>query len=305
MLKTRRNSNTVVSLLLLLIVTICSCSSDDQSGNGEITYVASEISTLPAQVSGVNVTLGVELTIAGNPLSGVGVVYSQQPNPTFEDESVGQSIAQVGQHTFLVADLQANTTYYARAYANQANFGVQYGNEISFTTGTNITTLAPTNIYPKKATLNGSVIANTSGISTVGFVYGTSPSPTTLDNFVTKSVVGTANYSIDITNLTPNALYYVRAYNNGIYGEQLEFKTTGYTGPAGGYVLYDKGEVTDNWRYLELHTESLHYNGGPGASWGQVGNFISGVSTQMGFGPENTVLITNATAGSNCAAKLC
>lgn len=36
------------------------------------------------------------------------------------------------------------------------------------------------------------------------------------------------------------------------YTEEKQFHTTGYLGPARGDVIYDKGEISDGWRYLEI-----------------------------------------------------
>ncbi len=294
-------------IFLVLVIIFCSCSSsDDQRSIDNINYNLSKVSTLPAQVNGSNVTLGLELTEVGENINGVGVCYSTQPNPTFQNQSVGGNAFEPGQYTFVATDLQSNTTYYAKGFANQGSIGIQYGNEISFTTGSNVTTNNVTHIHSRKATLNGYTIPNSSNLSSAGFVYGTLPNPTINNTLVTQTIVGASNYSIEIASLLPNTIYYVKAYNNGTYGEQVEFKTTGYTGPGGGYVAYDKGEFTDGWRYLELHPVSLEYNSyAIGSKWGAINTFLSGTSSQIGTGLANTSLIASTASEADCAAKLC
>jgi hypothetical protein len=292
--------------LLTLFIILTSCSSDSEPQPANEPSTPSQVVTLPAQVNGPNVVLSVQLISAGTNLSGVGLCYSQQPNPTFINESVGNNITEPGTYTFNVNNLQPNTTYYARAFANHGHLGIQYGNEITFTVGTNINTHNVTNIVSTKATLNGFVIPDASNMSYAGFAYSTSPNPTTNDDYESTVVVGADNYSIEITGLTPGTTYYVRAHKNGVYGEQVQFKTAGYTGPAGGIVAYDKGEVTDGWRYMEVHPVSLQYTtAGIGANWGAIETFVSGLSPQVGAGPANTSIIVNAATEANCAAKMC
>jgi hypothetical protein len=99
-----------------------------------------------------------------------------------------------------------------------------------------------------------------------------------------------------------------RDYNGRYYySEEKQFRSTGYYGPAGGYVAYDKGEVVDGWRYLEIHPLTLSYNiaNTSGAQWGNYGQFISGTLPDFGKGLENTIIIVNNTTQANCAAKLC
>jgi hypothetical protein len=75
----------------------------------------------------------------------------------------------------------------------------------------------------------------------------------------------------------------------------------GDAGPAGGLVFYDKGVVTNGWRYLEAAPNDI----GP-AQWG-AGNGVSGTSTAVGTGKANTQRIVPVLeqAGEDGAALLC
>jgi hypothetical protein len=74
----------------------------------------------------------------------------------------------------------------------------------------------------------------------------------------------------------------------------------GDTGPAGGIVFYDKGVVTNGWRYLEAAPQDI----GP-TQWGETE--VRGTSTAVGTGKRNTELIiaANRNSGVDNAAQLC
>jgi hypothetical protein len=76
----------------------------------------------------------------------------------------------------------------------------------------------------------------------------------------------------------------------------------GDKGPAGGIVFYDKGVVTNGWRYLEAAPNDI----GP-AQWGSRGTEISGINTAVGTGKANTQRIVPVLeqAGEDGAALLC
>ena len=97
-----------------------------------------------------------------------------------------------------------------------------------------LTTEAVTNITETSATINGTIDVYSQNCDTVenvlqGFVYSTSPNPTT-DDSVTY-VYGTS-ISDDLTGLQPNTTYYVRVFLvrpliGTFYGNEVEFVTTG------------------------------------------------------------------------------
>jgi hypothetical protein len=75
------------------------------------------------------------------------------------------------------------------------------------------------------------------------------------------------------------------------------------TGPAGGYIFYDKGSYSDGWRYLEAAPVSTEW---AGKIWGSYGTFIGGTETGIGTGRVNTNLIVAAISGeTDCAAQVC
>lgn len=95
------------------------------------TYAATQITDVSAVVGG-NVT-----SDGGASVTERGVVYSTNPEPTISNLNnfIRPCGSGTGEFTYTITNLQANTTYYLRAYARNDK-GTAYGEEISFTTKT-------------------------------------------------------------------------------------------------------------------------------------------------------------------------
>lgn len=81
------------------------------------------------------------------------------------------------------------------------------------------------------------------------------------------------------------------------------------TGPAGGIVIYVKGEDVNGWQYIEAAPASAVMTA---HHWGEKGTYVSGTSDAVGAGYEDTNLIvtqfgeTEPNAGRrDYADKLC
>jgi len=78
----------------------------------------------------------------------------------------------------------------------------------------------------------------------------------------------------------------------------------GDKGPAGGIIFYDKGTYSDGWRYLEAAPAGTDFT----AQWGAYNKNVSGISTDIGTGKQNTQLIVDVLRGtieSGTAAQRC
>ena len=78
----------------------------------------------------------------------------------------------------------------------------------------------------------------------------------------------------------------------------------GDKGPAGGIVFYDKGEVSDGWRYLEAAPAETEFQ----AQCGTYGQTVAGTKTEIGFGKQNTAVMVKKLqelGESDCASQLC
>jgi TolB-like protein len=86
-------------------------------------------------------------------------------------------------------------------------------------------------------------------------------------------------------------------------GTQKSYRV-GDTGPAGGIIFYDKGFISDGWRYLEAAPAGTDFN----AQWGAYGKDVGGTGTAVGSGKRNTQIIVErlkALGENNCAAQIC
>jgi uncharacterized protein (TIGR02145 family) len=105
-----------------------------------------------------------------------------------------------------------------------------------------ITTAATTSITGSTAVSGGNV-SNDGGtlVTQRGICYSTSPSPTTANTTI-LSGNGTGSFTINLTGLTANTTYYVRAYATNsagtAYGNQVSFATGGISNPGAG-VTFD------------------------------------------------------------------
>lgn len=118
-----------------------------------------------------------------------------------------------------------------------------------------VVTVSVTNLAETTATFNGNFI-NDGGdnLAIRGFVYSTSPNPTTANSVITDTVRAKGTYSLNVTGLGGNNTYYVRAYaivfGQIIYGDQLNFTTIvivpcGGTSDSGGRELVDRNVTLD------------------------------------------------------------
>ena len=110
------------------------------------------------------------------------------------------------------------------------------GGDVVDATLPTVVTNDASNVGAATATCGGKVTSDGGATVTMrGVYYGTSPNPETTG---TKKAAdyGTTTFTCNLTGLTPNTTYYVKAYaTNGVgtsYGEQKTFKTTAATAPV-------------------------------------------------------------------------
>jgi hypothetical protein len=189
-----------------------------------------------------------------------GLCLSKLPTPTITNKIANGS--GTGSYASNITGLEANTTYYVRAYATNS-VNTNYGNEISFTTKDGIvalTTIAATTITATSATIGGTITSDGGATITArGICWSKTTNPTTADGKSTNTgAIG--SFSTNVTGLTIGAKYYVRSYaTNSVgtsYGNEISFTTldgkiiltttsitaiTALTANSGGNISSDGG----------------------------------------------------------------
>ena len=186
----------------------------------------------PTGITAESAIVGVTVTVPeGMHVFQCGVCWSTMPNPDFDDSHTLEGFS-TGSFTSTMTGLSANTTYYVRAYT-VSDYGLAYGSELSFTTIVSskptVTTKVVSDITQTTAACGGNVTSDGGmAVTQRGICWSTSSNPTVNGNH-TSDGAGTGSFTSNITGLTPNTTYYVRAYaTNAIgtsYGTQRNFKT--------------------------------------------------------------------------------
>lgn len=295
---------------LAISVAAVSCTKK-KSGDDDTPGVAPTVTTgTVSNVTDHEATFTGTVTNPGNPPSyNSGFCFSTHANPTTTDLTVSASSSTMQVST---GGLQPSTTYHVRAFASN-DAGTGYGADVSFTTMASytMTTEAVTEIESTTATFTSQLtIAPNSSPGSLYFVYGTSQNPSYPNNQYEPSGANTGTQTVQVTGLQAATTYYLRtAMVSGgsvlSYGPQVTFKTAGYTGTSGGRVVYDKGVVSNGWRYLEAAPADVSVASGySGSYWGCSGSQLLFTNTGLGDGAANTTRIMSQCSASNCAARV-
>ena len=230
-----------------------------------------------------------------------GVCYALTTNPSTANSILVASPATgTGTFTSNLIGLTRATTYYVRAYATN-NSVTSYGNQQTFTTlalaPTMATTATATSITSTTA-ISGGNVTNDGGatITERGVCYGTTTSPTTANSKIIDPAPGVGVFISNLSGLTPNTLYYVRAYAiNSIgttYGAQIQFyalptvttnaiSTSTPTTALGGGNVTSTGTVTARgvcWSTLTGPTVALTTKTNDGTAAGAFTSNLTGLT---------------------------
>lgn len=190
------------------------------------------VTTSPVtEISDTSAVCGGNVTSTGSSaIVARGVCWATHINPTIEDDKTFDSVDTGNSFTSNITGLTEGTTYYVRAYATNAD-GTSYGGGRFFRTLSLpvVSTNAVTNISFTTATCGGNITSDGGAeVTACGVCWSTSQNPTISDN-KTIDGEGLGSFSSNITGLTAETTYYVRAYaTNSVgtaYGEQRIFTT--------------------------------------------------------------------------------
>ena len=159
-----------------------------------------------------------------------GIYWNTVGNPGVNDHKVIHEENGVGEYVCKMENLEPNKTYYVRAYAEN-QIGVGLGDVLFYQTIVTelptVSTAEVTDITSTSATCGGTVISEGgSPVSSCGVCWSTEHNPT-IENDFTIDGSGLGDFMSSLTRLTPNTLYYIRAYATNSfgtnYGEEVSF----------------------------------------------------------------------------------
>jgi uncharacterized protein (TIGR02145 family) len=195
---------------------------------GKPTVTTNEITNITdtEALSGGNLTAD-----GGTTVTARGVCYATTENPTTANSMVTSGTG-TGIFAANLSGLTPATIYYVRAYATNSA-GTSYGEQRTFTTMAQVPTVTTTDISEitsTSATSGGNVTSDGGATITArGVCYAISANPITANSTV-ASGTGTGSFTVNLTNLAPGTVYYVRAYATNSagtsYGAQRTFTTT-------------------------------------------------------------------------------
>lgn len=175
-----------------------------------------------------------------------GVCWNTYGNPNLDDSNVAYSSGGLGEYSCRIGGLSPSTRYYVRAYAKNAS-GIGFGEVMVFLTDMDallpsVTTEQVSNITQTTAMGGGNVLSEGSAaVIERGICWGTSHNPTISGSHAYNGT-GTGSYTVNMTGLTANTTYYVRAYaiNSAgtSYGSEVSFTTLS---SGGGHTYVDLG----------------------------------------------------------------
>ena len=174
-----------------------------------------------------------------------GVCWSKSEYPTVDDEHT-ENGSGLGEFKSQLTGLEANTTYYVRAYATN-RVGTAYGEQLTLSSKTGlpqVTTDEVSNISATTATCGGEVAANSGyAITARGICWSDKTATPTINNDHTEEVATTGHFTSMMIGLERNTTYYVRAYavneKGTNYGETKTFTT------LNGMPVVTTAEVTN------------------------------------------------------------
>jgi uncharacterized protein (TIGR02145 family) len=173
---------------------------------------------------------GGEVTYDGGaPILDLGICWNTTGTPTLEDSLTSDGISAI--FVSNLYGLAPGSNYFVRAYASNM-IGTTFGNEIQFEslpTLPEVSTDTIMNIYQSTATIVADVnYDGGAAITANGVCWNTVGSPTVSDS-VTSESPGTGLFESNLSGLSHNTTYFVRAYasnNAGTnYGVEMQFTT--------------------------------------------------------------------------------
>ena len=245
----------------------------------------------------------------GSPTVSYGFAYAETPNPAIDGFKVEAGKVGTGEYNGKLTGLKVSTKYYVRAYATNSN-GTGYGTDINFTTLDGlpeVKTVGSEDITVTSAKLSGSVVKDGGDtLTSYGFVYGESKSPTVDGDKLEVGETISGAYSGSIQSLKTLIKYYYRAYATNStgtsYGDELDFTTKEgpyltITSPQANQTLPPTGSFTIVWEtnITDKKVSIQHWRDGAK---------ISDISTETDITAKSIVWTVNDEKSTNNKIKI-
>jgi uncharacterized protein (TIGR02145 family) len=182
--------------------------------------------TQTTAVSGGNVTDDGNAEVTSR-----GVCWNTSENPATGNSKTSDG-AGTGAFTSSLSQLTPGTTYYVRAYATNSE-GTAYGSQVSFSSNpvllATLTTTTTSSITQTTAVSGGNIASDGGGAITArGVCWSTATAPLSTGLHTTETGT-TGAFTSNLTGLTANTKYYIRAYAinsaGSAYGDEKFFTT--------------------------------------------------------------------------------
>lgn len=304
----------LILFLLSITLTFVRCSKDSpETPIGLPSFNTISIVTKQAVLSNNNLSITTGGIISSDfnnsDFYSVGVCYADIPNVSILNQTLSLNFNSNSLNfNNVINNISFGNTYYMKAFVrNNSTNEIKYGNEVSITIPLSLTTDIVKNISCSGFSVNVNVSTILSSNTSRGICYSTSQNPTVSNQTFEDVTFGSGTFTLIVNNpfpnyyVSPNTIYYLKSFikinNTYYYGNQVTFKTAGYIGGSGGYVYFDKGEMTNNWRYLEAASNNLIYNNNVNwfFTWNNCNStlFLAGLSNDIGTGLENSIILKN------------
>jgi uncharacterized protein (TIGR02145 family) len=229
----RNNMKQYLAILIVLATIVSSCKKDKEDKKQV---------TLPKLTTAAITNLSFNTATSGGTITGdgggaitaSGICWSKTNNtPTLSDSKITGTTA-TGSYSFVMTNLDENTTYYVRAFATNSA-GTGYGNVVTFSTTIDVkvpqlTTAPITGLAYNTATSGGTIATNGgAAITTSGICWSKTNNTPTLADSTKAGTTASGSFTFVMNNLDENTTYYVRAFATNSagtgYGDVVTFTT--------------------------------------------------------------------------------
>lgn len=227
------------------------------------------------------------------------------PNDDKTDVRYVKAVLSNGMFSVKIDSLKPGTDYSIKSYARNA-VGVGYSDfEKICKTSLSVAEISTNNVFditPTTAVCGGNITSD-GGLQVTerGVCWSTSHNPTIYNNR-TIDGTGIGSFTSNITDLTNETTYYVRAYATNsmgtAYGQELQFTTLGTTGTLNGHEWVDLGLPSGTlWATCNIGATSPQEYGNYYA-WGETSTKGSYTADNYTYSLNPTILPSSADAAT-------